>query len=102
MMKKLLAVLIVGVGLISAGVIYGIDDPHGSGNSIYCEQCHIPHNTLGDILVNASDSLVSTLCLSCHTPGGWVPMTKELSSSDKADPGTTGTSHAWDVHVVNG
>lgn len=77
------------------------DDPHGSLNSIACGQCHIGHNSLGDILINASDSLVSTMCLSCHTPGGWVGMTKTFSSAQKANPGTSGSSHAWDVDTVN-
>ncbi len=77
------------------------DDPHGSTNSIYCEQCHITHGTLGDILVNAPDSLISTLCLSCHTPGGWVNMTKMMSSSERAVPGISGTSHSWNVDTLN-
>lgn len=87
--------------LIISAISSAADDPHGSTNSIYCEHCHIPHKSLGDILVNATDSLISTLCLSCHTPGGWVGMTKTLSSSQKAEPGTSGTSHAWDVPAVN-
>jgi predicted CXXCH cytochrome family protein len=77
------------------------DDPHGSSGSIYCEQCHIGHNSMGDILVNATDSLVSTLCLSCHTPGGWSGMSKYFSTSEKADPGVSGTSHAYDVKAIN-
>ena len=36
------------------------DDPHGSTGSISCEECHVTHGTLGDILVSAADSLVST------------------------------------------
>lgn len=98
MLRKLVYILsILSIPLVSLAT----DDPHGSTNSIYCEQCHISHNTLGDILINATDSLVSTLCLSCHTPGGWVSMTKTLSSSQKADPGNTGTSHNWDVPADN-
>lgn len=78
-----------------------LDDPHGATGSINCDQCHITHSTLGDILTNATDSLVSTLCLSCHTPGGWAGMSKTMSSSEKADPGTSGTSHSWDVPADN-
>jgi len=77
------------------------DDPHGSTDAIYCEQCHITHGTMGDILVNAADSLVSVLCLSCHTPGGWAGMTKYMSSSDRAVPGVSGTSHSWNVDTLN-
>lgn len=98
MFRKLIYIFgILAIPLISSAT----DDPHSSTSSIYCEQCHITHNTLGDILINATDSLVSTLCLSCHTPGGWVGMTKTLSSSQKADPGNTGTSHNWDVPADN-
>ncbi len=78
-----------------------LDDPHGTTNSINCDQCHITHSTLGDILINSTDSLVSTLCISCHTPGGWSGMSKYLSSSLKAQPGVSGTSHAWDVDTAN-
>ncbi len=77
------------------------DDPHGTANSVECAQCHISHSTLGDILINSTDSLVATLCLSCHSPGGWVPMSKTLSSSQQAIPGTSGTSHSWNVNYNN-
>jgi predicted CXXCH cytochrome family protein len=95
--------ILVGLGALALlwGLADATDDPHGAADSIYCEQCHISHNTLGDILINSTDDLVSTLCLSCHTPGGWVGMTKTLSSSQKADPGTSGTSHSWDVSATN-
>lgn len=99
-MKKIVLIFI-GFGMFCISQTNSTDDPHGTTNSIYCEQCHITHNTLGDILINATDSLVSTLCLSCHSPGGWVAMSKVLSSADQADPGTSGTSHAWDSHVIN-
>jgi len=86
---------------VSVSAAHATDDPHGTTNSIECGQCHIAHQTLGDILVESTDGLVSTLCLSCHSPGGWVPMTKELSPAEIADPGVSGTSHAWDVAPDN-
>jgi predicted CXXCH cytochrome family protein len=89
------------VCLVWAATCLATDDPHGDAGSIHCEQCHINHNSLGDLLVESTNGLVSTLCLSCHSPGGWVGMTKELSASEKADPGVSGTSHAWDVSAVN-
>ena len=92
---------IVLMFLVPAGAAWAQDDPHGSASSIHCEQCHISHSSLGDILVESTDGLVSTLCLSCHSPGGWVGMTKELSSSEIADPGVSGTSHAWGVPSDN-
>ena len=89
------------LSLVLVGVSLATDDPHGTLGSINCEQCHINHNSLGDLLVESTDGLVSTLCLSCHSPGGWAGMTKELSSSEIADPGVSGSSHAWDVSAVN-
>jgi predicted CXXCH cytochrome family protein len=94
--------ILIGIGLVAAaGAAQATDDPHAGGSSISCEQCHITHSSLGDILVESTDGLVSTLCLSCHTPGGWVGMTKELSSAEIADPGVSGSSHAWDVPADN-
>lgn len=94
-------IIYFGLFFLLTSSIMAVDDPHGTTNSINCEQCHIPHSTLGDILINSTDSLISTLCLSCHTPGGWSGMTKYMSSSLKATPGTIGISHAWDVDTAN-
>ena len=93
----LLSMVLLVIGLVANAT----DDPHGASDAIYCGQCHISHNTLGEVLVNSTDSLISTLCLSCHTPGGWSGMTKTFTSALKADPGTSGTSHAWDVDTAN-
>ena len=92
--------LICLMGMVSTAT--AVDSPHDPTNNIYCGQCHITHATQGDILINATDSLVSTLCISCHTPGGWIPMAKAISGSMKADPsGGTGSSHAWDVDTAS-
>ncbi|RKX30629.1 MAG: hypothetical protein DRP71_14725 [Verrucomicrobia bacterium] len=101
MMMKRMSVIIALLLMLTAASVQATDDPHAGGSSISCEQCHITHSALGDILVESTDGLVSTLCLSCHTPGGWVGMTKELSSSEIADPGVSGSSHAWDVNADN-
>ena len=98
-MKKLIWIL--NIILLLAVNSYALDDPHGSTSSINCEQCHIPHATLGEILTNSTDSLISTLCLSCHTPGGWSGMTKVMSSSIQATPGVSGKSHSWNVDTLN-
>ncbi len=100
-MKNSFLIIVLLLSVIFTVEINAIDDPHGTANSIDCAQCHIAHNTLGDILINATDSLVATLCLSCHTPGGWVGMTKVMTPSDIADPGVSGTSHAWNVDTAN-
>lgn len=99
-MRQFLTVTAVTV-LMLTGTVMATDDPHGATGSIYCEQCHIGHNSMGDILTNATDSLVSTLCLSCHTPGGWVGMSKYFSTAQKAVPGISGTMHAFDVPADN-
>ena len=93
--------ILLAIALLGGASAFAVDAPHGSGNSIACGECHVAHSTLGEILVNSADSLVATLCISCHSPGGWVGMTKELSSSQQAVPGTVGTSHRWDVSTVN-
>lgn len=100
-MRAVILTAVLGTGALLWGLAEATDDPHGAADAIYCEQCHIAHNTLGDVLINATDSLVSTLCLSCHTPGGWAGMTRIFSSSQKAVPGTSGTSHSWDIPVQN-
>lgn len=99
-MKRSIAILTL-FGLLGAGLSGATDDPHGSGSSIGCPQCHVTHSTLGELLIDAADPLISTLCLSCHTPGGWPNMDMELSSSQKAVPGSSGTSHSWDVPAEN-
>jgi predicted CXXCH cytochrome family protein len=96
-MMKRIGYIVTALAILLTGNAGATDDPHSTTDAIYCEQCHISHKSLGDILINATDSL----CLSCHTPGGWAGMTKILSSADKAQPGTSGTSHAWDVPAVN-
>lgn len=100
-MKRTLTYILISLVVILAGIVPATDDPHGTTNSIECGQCHIPHATLGELLVNATDSLISTLCISCHTPGGWSGMSKFMSSSLKAQPGVSGTSHAWNVDTLN-
>ena len=93
--------ILTTAAVLAAAHALATDDPHGSGTSISCEQCHIAHGTLGEILVNSADSLVATLCISCHSPGGWIGMSKELSSAQQAQPGATGTSHRWDAPAEN-
>lgn len=100
-MKRTGLAALILLGGLAAGVLRAADAPHGTAQSIACGQCHIPHGTLGDLLVNSNGGLVSTLCLSCHTPGGWAGMTRVLSSSQAAVPGVSGTSHAWDVKAIS-
>lgn len=105
-MKKspLLILFIASVSLIlsAAHPAYAVDAPHDTlSNNIHCKNCHVPHQSLGDIITAQSDSLISTLCISCHTWGGWPGMTKPFADAMKAVPGTSGTSHGWDVDTAN-
>lgn len=63
-----------------------------------CNACHITHDALGGTLTNTLGN--SNLCLSCHVSTG-AASAKPFSNADKAIPGTSGTSHAWDVASVN-
>ncbi len=101
MMLNKTMIVVASLALVAASSAWATDDPHATANAIDCAQCHIAHNSLGDVLVESTDGLVSTLCLSCHSPGGWVGMTKFLSSSEMAEPGVSGTSHAWDKNATN-
>ncbi len=102
MMRSKRLILVVGLGaVLLGGTARALDDPHGATGAISCEQCHIAHNTLGEVLIDATDGLVATLCLSCHTPGGWVGMSKVLSAAEIAVPGSQGTSHAWGVPALS-
>ena len=59
--SKRVALLAAGIVLVQADVGHATDDPHGSLSAINCEQCHINHNSLGDLLVESTDGLISTL-----------------------------------------
>jgi len=81
---------------------WAVDAPHDTlTNSIHCMNCHVTHKSLGDIITAPSDSLISTLCISCHTWGGWPGMGLPFADAMKAIPGTSGSSHGWDVDTAN-
>lgn len=104
-MKKLLLLAIIVAPtwlMLGSATAWAVDAPHDSlTNNVHCNNCHVPHHSLGDIITAQSDSLISTLCISCHTWGGWPGMTKPFADAMKAVPGTSGTSHAWDVDTLN-
>ena len=70
------------------------DAPH----NFTCNSCHITHTSPGLTLTSVQGN--ANLCMSCHNPVGSASV-KPFSVSDKAVPGTSGTSHAWDVPAVN-
>jgi len=63
-----------------------------------CNSCHIFHSATGTTLTTVAGN--ANLCISCHQTG--APASgKPLSNAMKAIPGTSGTSHSWDVNAVN-
>ncbi|MEI6748082.1 MAG: cytochrome c3 family protein [Bacteroidales bacterium] len=75
-------------------VTSAIPDPHGNA----CNQCHINHTSPGGQLTSIIGN--ANLCISCHNPAGSASL-KPFANSDKAIPGTSGTSHAWDKNAFN-
>lgn len=68
-------------------------------HSLYgCNGCHMFHEATGGSLTSTLGN--SNLCLSCHVSGG-AASTKPFVNADKAIPGVSGNSHAWDVASVN-
>jgi predicted CXXCH cytochrome family protein len=80
--------------LSSKAVSIGASDPHGT----VCSQCHINHTSPGGQLTAVLGN--ANLCISCHNPAGSASP-KPFANDDKAVPGTSGTSHAWDKNAVN-
>ncbi len=74
-----------------------MDSPHW-GNGISCVSCHVTHNSPGTQLSNVAGN--ANLCMSCHNPAG-MAAAKPFSEADKARPGVSGTSHAWEVPAEN-
>ena len=77
--------------------IQAIDAPHW-GNQIDCLSCHVTHESADAQLTNVAGN--ANLCMSCHNPVG-VAAAKPFVAADKANPGISGTSHAWDVSAEN-
>jgi hypothetical protein len=93
--------LVGGLGLAFGWAARGQDPPHWASTSIDIScttQCHTLHHAPGGAL-NSSASNVN-LCQSCHNPAG-LAGDLALNSVDAAVPGVSGSSHAFDVPVVN-
>ncbi len=65
---------------------------------IDCMGCHILHSAFGSSLTASAAN--ANLCMSCHNSTGSASSTA-IANGDKAIPGTSGNSHAWDVDAVN-
>ncbi|PLX12484.1 MAG: hypothetical protein C0597_13220, partial [Marinilabiliales bacterium] len=90
-----------GSGLSSGiySISVTVQDPTLADHSLTtCSSCHTFHNATGSTLTNASSN--EGLCLSCHS-SGQIAETMPFLSTDKAIPGTSGNSHAWNVLAIN-
>lgn len=95
----LAAVLVLQVALTER--VGAQDPPHWEsvGMPLDCtSQCHTLHQALGENLTSAATN--ANLCLSCHNPSG-LASDLPLSSADKAIPGISGSSHAFEVPGTN-
>ncbi len=75
--------------------------PHWSSTSLVIDctsQCHVGHQAQGGTLTPAASNV--NLCQSCHNPTG-LAGDLSISTADKAVPGISGTSHAFDVAAEN-
>ncbi|MFQ5604525.1 MAG: cytochrome c3 family protein [bacterium] len=74
-----------------------VDAPH-KGNGIECGSCHILHQSADVQLTNVAGN--ANLCMSCHNPAG-LASNKPFTNADRANPGVSGTSHAWNATAIN-
>jgi predicted CxxxxCH...CXXCH cytochrome family protein len=68
----------------------------GIGNDA-CSQCHEPHGAANANLIATSGNY--NFCYTCHSSAGMA--TVAFEPADKAIPGTSGNSHAWDANATN-
>lgn len=90
--------------VLAPAALLASDPPHWSstdpeGITIDCSSaCHTGHQALGGTLTQAAGNV--NLCQSCHNTTGLADALP-LNDIDKAMPGTSGTSHGFDVPAVN-
>lgn len=80
---------------------FAAEPPHWASASfqINCTlQCHTVHGAPGGSLTSAASNV--NLCQTCHSPSG-LANALSVSDSDRAVPGVSGTSHAFDRTAVN-
>ena len=94
-MNKLLASILVLFVLIVFSTATTYAQNHVG---LSCSACHLTHNAIGGVLTGVAGN--ANLCISCHNPTG-TASNLSFDNSDKAIPGTGGTSHAWDVLAIN-
>jgi predicted CxxxxCH...CXXCH cytochrome family protein len=73
-------------------------DPATDHTDYNCTSCHITHSAPGSTLTNVLGNAL--LCQSCHITNG-AASNKPLVDGNKATPGFSGQSHAWNVDGFN-
>ena len=87
--------------LLLASPAFAVDPPHWASVNNYedCDSaCHSLHTSSGGALTQAAGNV--NLCTSCHNDVGKASALP-LDLADRATPGTSGTSHGFDVTAVN-
>jgi len=77
------------------------DAPHSSSTTITVDcttPCHVLHHAAGSGLTTSAGNV--NLCQSCHNPAG-VAADLPINTSDSAQAGVQGTSHAFDVPAID-
>ena len=93
------ATLTVSNGQVSPNYLFTITIKEIQGHSLTnCSACHITHSSPGTTLTSVAGNAL--LCQSCHISTG-VASAKPLLNVNKATPGISGNSHAWDVPAAN-
>ncbi len=64
-----------------------------------CLSCHVLHGAPGAQLTAVNGN--ANLCISCHNSGGGMASNTPFSNADRAEPGVSGTSHAWNKNAIN-
>ncbi len=99
-MRRSAAVAAAVCWLAWAGTAISSDPPHWESSSLVidCGTCHVTHAAPGGALTTSSGNV--NLCQSCHSPSG-LASDLPMNHVDRAVPGVSGTSHAYDVPAVN-
>jgi predicted CXXCH cytochrome family protein len=99
--------MVLSVSILGVATLWSTDSafaqapPHWESTSIVIDctsQCHLPHQAQGGQLAQAAGNVA--LCQSCHNSSG-LAADLPINSSDRAIPGTHGTSHAFDVAAIH-
>ncbi|MFQ5606192.1 MAG: cytochrome c3 family protein, partial [bacterium] len=87
--------------VVAPTFLWGQNFPHAPPhweNGIDCGSCHVVHQK-DQVQLNRFEGNAN-LCMSCHNPLG-VAGRLPFADADRAVPGVSGTSHAWDVPADN-